>query len=290
MMFWRRKKKEPELGMPVGAPTATTMADAAGGPDPLASIVSDAGCHRELNEDSGRIVHGGPGRGLLVIVADGMGGHQAGEVASQTAVETIGKRYCEGEGTPGEALAAAFRTAHRRIFALGHTDAAMSGMGTTCTALAISGAEAWAAHVGDSRLYLVRNGNIYQLSEDHTQCMEMVRRGLMTLAEAQQHEDRNVLTYAMGTRPELHAMYFQEPMAVVAGDKYLLCSDGLHDLVSEAEILDVLRGNGPETACRKLVTMAKERGGYDNITAAVVSIPYSDANMLRETRDIEVKE
>ncbi len=285
-MFWRRKSKQPLSIAPEPAPTET----AATGPEPMASLVSDVGCHRELNEDSGRIVHAGPGRGLLVIVADGMGGHQAGEVASQTAVETIGEEYRIGEGTPGEALAAAFRKAHQRIFDLGHADRSMSGMGTTCTALAINGDEAWAAHVGDSRLYLVRDGSIYQLSEDHTQCMEMVRRGLMTMEEAHQHEDRNVLTHAMGTRPQLHAMFFDAPMKVLPGDKYLLCSDGLHDLVPESDMQDVLRFNGSEPACRKLVTMAKGRGGFDNVTAAVVSIPGGDAAALKETRDIEVKE
>ena len=94
----------------------------------------------------------------------------------------------------------------------------------------------------------------------------------------------------MGTRPQLHAMFFDAPMKVLPGDKYLLCSDGLHDLVSESDMQDVLRFNGSEPACRKLVTMAKGRGGFDNVTAAVVSIPGGDAAALKETRDIEVKE
>jgi PPM family protein phosphatase len=281
-MFWHGKRRKPEVVEP--APPPVQQLDLA------AALVSDVGCHRELNEDSGRIVQAGQGRGLLVIVADGMGGHQAGEVASQTAVETIGKEYTEGKGSPGECLSEAFLAAHRRIYKMAQSDAGLSGMGTTCTALAIVGAEAWAAHVGDSRLYLLRNGSIYQLSEDHTQCMEMVRRGLMTLAEAHQNEDRNILTYAMGTRTDLNAVVWDEPMSVRPGDYYLLCSDGMHDLVSEPEILQVVRGTAAEAACHKLVTMAKERGGYDNITVAVVSVPAPDdgASQIKETRTYEV--
>jgi len=259
-------------------------------PEPLASLISDVGCHRELNEDSGRIVHSGPGRGLLVVVADGMGGHQAGEVASKAAVETIGREYGEAPGTPGAALAQAFQKAHHQILKLATENVSMSGMGTTCTALAIVDGHAWAAHVGDSRLYLVRSDNIYQLSEDHTQCMEMVRRGLMTLEEARRNEDRNVLSHAMGTRPELKAMFWPEPMSVQPGDTYLLCSDGLHDLVADTEMREAVQGGEAEAVCRTLVDMAKERGGYDNITVAVVSIPQGGSSPppVKETRAFEV--
>ena len=168
----------------------------------------------------------------------------------------------------------------------------MKGMGTTCTAVAIVGAGAWAAHVGDSRLYLIRGDDIYQLSEDHTQCMELVRQGLMTLEQARHHEDRNVLVRAMGSRPELALMSWPEPMAVKPGDRFLICSDGLHDLVADMEMRDVVRGAGAEEACRKLVTMAKERGGYDNITVAVIAIPAAggSAENVKETRQFEVAE
>jgi protein phosphatase len=245
--------------------------------EPVASLLSDTGCHRRQNEDSARIVRAGTGacgdRGLLLVVADGMGGHEAGEVASQAAVEMIEKEYREARGTPGEALETAFRRAHSEILRLASADATLAGMGTTCTALAIVGGQAWAAHVGDSRLYLVRDDRIYQLSEDHTQCMELVRKGLMTLREAQHHDDRNVLARAMGTRRELAIMTWKEPMPVKPGDVFLLCSDGLHDLVTDPEIRDVARGSEPELACRKLVDMSRERGGYDNITVAIAAIP-----------------
>jgi serine/threonine protein phosphatase PrpC len=285
-MFWTRKRRQPS---PPAAPAAEPER-------PQASLASDVGCHRELNEDSGRIVWAAAGkhgdRGLLVVVADGMGGHQAGEVASRTAVETIELEYPRAKGTPGQALEQAFRKAHRRIRQLTEGNAAMAGMGTTCTAVAIVGSGAWAAHVGDSRLYLVRGEDIYQLSEDHTQCMDMVRQGLMTLEQARHHEDRSVLVRAMGTRQELAIMSWPEPMAVKPNDRFLLCSDGLHDLVADMEMRDVVQGASPEEACRKLVTMAKERGGYDNITVAVIAIPVCNGGSenVKETRQFEVAE
>jgi len=245
--------------------------------EPQASLASDPGCVRAKNEDSASIVRAGRSahgdRGLLLVVADGMGGHEAGEVASQTAVEVIEHAYREARGTPGEALAAAFQQAHKQILKMSTGNAAMAGMGTTCTALAIVGGRAWAAHVGDSRLYLVRGGAIYQVSEDQTQCMEMVRQGLLSMEEAERHADRNVLAHAMGTRPELAAVIWPEPMPVRPGDRFVLCSDGLYDLVSSAEILQVVRDADAAESCEKLVRMARQRGGYDNITVAVAAIP-----------------
>ena len=279
---WKRKREEPP-SPPVAACGA-----------PVARLATDVGCVRELNEDSGRVVEAGAGkhgeRGLLVVVADGMGGHQAGEVASQTAVETIASVYPQAKGTPAEALEEAFRQAHQAIFRLAKSDNAMLGMGTTCTALAIVGGAAIAVHVGDSRLYLWRAGSLYQLSEDHTQCMEMVRRGLLTLEEARRHEDRNVLVRAMGTRQELTPMTWPEPMPVRPGDRFVLCSDGLHDRVPDDDIAAVVAVTTPEEACSKLVEMARQRGGYDNITVAVVAIPPSESVplILKETRQAPV--
>ncbi len=258
------------------------------------ALLSDVGCHRQINQDSGTIVHaangGGEGGGLLVVVADGMGGHKAGEVASQTAVTTIVEVYQQTKGTPGEALDEAFRVAHKIIFKLAKEDASMAGMGTTCTALAIVNNEAWAAHVGDSRLYMIRGGEIYQLSEDHTAVADLVRQGLLTSDEAEKHEDRNVLLRAMGTKPEFSMMRWPEPMDVRPGDAFLLCSDGLHDLVKDSEMMAVVKDSSTKDACRKLIQMAKERGGYDNITVAVVAIYSSNGQPdgLKDTRQVEV--
>jgi protein phosphatase len=286
-MFWHRKGKRESAGCPA-------TVDGAGIEGPLACTLTDAGCCRESNEDSVRVVRAGAGsradRGFLAVLADGMGGHQAGEVASRTAVETVEREYLKLPGTPGEALEKAFRAAHQSILKFARDNEQMAGMGTTCTALAIVQEQAWAAHVGDSRLYLVREREIYQLSEDHTQCMEMVRQGLLTLEEARQHADRSVLTHAMGTRPELTLMTWPEPMAVRPRDVFVLCSDGLHDLVSDREIREIVRGADPSSACAKLVRMARDRGGYDNITLVVAAVPPINGrpSALKETGKYEV--
>jgi len=274
IQWWLRRRSRPAT--PAPAP-------------PQASLLSDTGCRRELNEDSARIIEAGP-RGLLLVVADGMGGHEAGEVASQTAVEIVELEYRRARGSPGDALEQAFRRAHAQILELARHNQAMLGMGTTCTALALVGRQAWAAHVGDSRLYLVRAGGIYQLSEDQTQCMDLVRRGLLSREEAARREDRNVLIQAMGTKPELAMVCWREPASVLPGDTFVLCSDGLHDLVADHEIRDIVRGGCPQAACTQLVRMARERGGYDNITVAVAQVPPDGAAPadLQATRDIDV--
>jgi len=183
--------------------------------NPEVSLLTDKGCKRPINEDSGTIIYANNGaettRGLLVVVADGMGGHEAGEVASQLATETIANVYPAAEGTPGQALEEAFRQAHQSIFRHAQENQKLKGMGSTCTALAIVGKEAWAAHVGDSRLYLLRGQEIYQLSKDHSAIMEMVRQGLLTEEQAEHHEDRNVLLHAMGSQTMLDMVSWPEP-------------------------------------------------------------------------------
>jgi protein phosphatase len=286
-MFWFRKRKRESKGTPA-SPDSLAIGD------PVACMLSDTGCCRELNEDNARIVradgNGHADRGLLAIVADGMGGHQAGEVASKTAVETIEKEYLKRRGTSGEALERAFHRAHQAILKLAQDNTEMAGMGTTCTAIAIVGRQAWAVHVGDSRLYLVREREIYQLSQDHTQCMEMVRKGLLTLEDAKRHADRNVLTHAMGTRPELTLMTWPESMEVKPRDVFVLCSDGLHDLVSDAEIREMVWDTEPAEACPNLIKTARDRGGFDNITLIVVAVPSANnpPTAIRETRGYEV--
>jgi PPM family protein phosphatase len=267
---------------------------------PLEEIVevgmaTDVGCHRDLNEDAVRIVRAGSGkygpRGVLLVVADGMGGRQAGEVASQAAVEVIEHAYREERGTPGEALLRAFERANQNIIGLALRSHALTGMGTTCTALALVDGRAWSVHVGDSRLYLLRGDGIYQLSEDHTECMELVRRGAMTLEEARRHQDRNVLSRAMGTRPDVQFNVWPNPLIARPGDRFLLCSDGLHELVPASELLDVARNANPHAACRNLVRMARDRGGYDNITVAIAAIPGGDAPAaMKATRQYEVRQ
>jgi len=260
-----------------GTGEAVAAAGGEAGYEIVASVQTDKGCVREMNEDSGRLVRPNDpaqhaARGVLLIVADGMGGHSAGEVASQMAADLTSRLYYQSQGPAHEALRDAVAEANRRIFAAAAADEAKRGMGTTCTALAIRGAEASVAHVGDSRCYMLRAGEFYQLTEDHSAVMEMVRHGLITKEEARTHEDKNVILRALGTTPEVEVA-MNEPFGVREGDRFLLCSDGLHDLVTDDEIAAALSGaEDLHAACERLIELAKERGGHDNITVGIVGV------------------
>lgn len=260
-----------------------------------ASVQTDAGCVRTNNEDSGLYISPSDGdvladKGVLAIVADGMGGHASGEVASQLAVSVISRVYYEAKGDPHRALKQAVTQANKEIFNVAAEKEGLRGMGTTCVVLAIKNGQAFCAHVGDSRLYLLRDGDVYQLTEDHSAVMEMVRRGIIKREEAQHHPDKNVILRAVGTQDVLEVETWQEPMNVQAGDQFLLCSDGLSDLVTTDEIKDVLRSNDLHTASTALIALAKERGGHDNVTVAIVKVSAeenSENRNVRETREVE---
>lgn len=247
-------------------------------PEPLdldVAIVSDVGRVRDNNEDRGRCVRPGDPvtlatRGVLVLVADGMGGHEAGDVASSTAADVVSETYYTATGTPREALGRAFVTANARI----HAAAASpdkQGMGTTCTALVVRGREAFWAHVGDSRLYRRRGDRLDKLTTDHSMVEEMVADGLLTPEEARTHDARNVITKALGIRAETDPA-LDGPLAVAPGDVFVLMSDGLYDLVEDAEIGAALGEPSVHAAATALVETAKARGGYDNVTVAVVRV------------------
>jgi len=264
--------------------------------DAVVSMSSDVGCVRELNEDSGTYVQPDDpellrSKGLLIVVADGMGGHSAGEVASRLAVDVVTRAYYEDGGDARSALEKAFHEANREIHKAAENDASKNGMGTTCTALVLQNGTAISAHVGDSRLYLVREGSIYLMTEDHSAVMEMVKAGLITLEQARHHPEKNVILRAMGSHPEVEVTTWQEPFPVKAGDRFLLCSDGLYDLVEDEEIKRIVMLSAPQTACESLIALAKERGGHDNITVGVVSLKpegEADPRPVPETRQSEV--
>jgi protein phosphatase len=259
------------------------------------SMLTDVGCVRELNEDSGTYVQPDDqevlkSKGLLVVVADGMGGHSAGEVASGLAVEVISRVYYENGGDPRSALETAFHEANRAIYKMAEKDSSKSGMGTTCTALVLQSGTAISAHIGDSRIYLVRDGSIYLMTEDHSAVMEMVKMGLITLGQARHHPEKNVILRAMGSHAEVEVTTWQEPFPVRAGDQFLLCSDGLYDLVEDEEIKQIVLLSEPRTACENLIALAKERGGHDNITVGIVRLNpegNADAGVVPETRTAE---
>lgn len=262
-----------------------------------ASIKTDSGCVRESNEDNGRhtassIAADGNDRGTLTIVADGMGGHSSGEIASEMAVELISRYYYDNEtdSTP-DALRMAIEKASSEIFRTTLLDTSLIGMGTTVVALVIQDGIGYSAHVGDSRLYRLRGREMQRMTLDHSQVMEMVLRGLISFEEAQNHEDKNIILRAVGTQPVVE-VDVSEPFDILPGDQFLLCSDGLCDMADDDDVYSVW-SNSPDihTATERLVDLAKERGGEDNITVGVVSVndgERSHARAVPATREIEV--
>ncbi len=249
--------------------------------------LSDIGNVRKNNEDN---LYVSEPRGLF-IVADGMGGHNAGEVASEMAVrliavtlepsDAIRERFIstptdEDARILAQALEEAVRVAGRQIYERAQTDPACTGMGTTCSLIWIAGRRGFLAHVGDSRVYVLRRTGIYQLSEDHTFVADQLRRGLITEEEAKHSRYSNVLTRALGvveTTPIDVLVFDVDP-----GDRFLLCSDGAHHYFkSLSELSQVLTERSPEDGARYIVEQSKERGGHDNVTAIVVQIDDDDA-------------
>jgi PPM family protein phosphatase len=240
--------------------------------------LSDRGKVRLNNEDAcGHIVPGTPEeldeRGAVFVVADGMGGHRGGEIASRIAVRTILAFYsADGEQDRSQALAFAFREANKTIIEESVADSALFGMGTTCTALALHNGHAYFAHVGDSRGYLLRGGVIQQITNDHSIVGEMVRSGIISDEDARHHPKRNVITRSLGAQEDTAADVPTSPMTIHAGDVFMLCSDGLTTYLSDQDLATILSENPPEEACRKMVAVANDAGGRDNITVQVVKI------------------
>jgi len=265
-----------------------------------ASVQTDAGCVRETNEDNGRhITPFAPEtqnhRGTLTIVADGMGGHSSGEIASEMAVELVSRFYYEDElNSSSDALRYAVEQASRRIYETSITDEKYFGMGTTIVALVLLNDTAFAAHVGDSRLYRLRRREMECLTIDHSQVMEMVKRGIISMAEAHNHDDKNIILRAVGTQPTVE-VEVSEPFYIEAGDEFLLCSDGLCDMVDDAEMREVWLGeNDIHAVGEQLIDLAKARGGHDNITVGIVRVAaLNEAGTSRKprvTREIEVSQ
>ena len=242
-----------------------------------ASFRTDVGRSRELNEDSAAIIQPEQdelrvSKGTLAIIADGMGGHSAGEVASRIAVDIVGHSYYQSDKPAQEALLDAVKEANDAIFDAAKENGGLKGMGTTCTALALHDQSAIHAQVGDSRLYLVRGGGAYQLSEDHSLVMQLVKDGLITAEEARSHPDRNVIVRALGRHGEIEVACWEKPFPVKLGDRFVLCSDGLHGVVEDHEMAEIVASSGSVEACEQLVKMANELGGPDNISVCVLVV------------------
>lgn len=227
--------------------------------------------------------------GLLAVLADGMGGHKAGEVASSMAVDIVGKTFlAQRHDDPLKVLQICFAEANQAIYTRAKHDQDLKGMGTTCTALYIKDDQAGYAHVGDSRLYCLRDNGLRLLTEDHTLVNKMLKDGLISVDDARNHPDRSVLTRALGTSADVKIASSEALFTVQAGDIYLLCSDGLYDLVDDEEISQALLNYLPQSAATHLIDMANQRGGYDNISIGVIAIlaPTVDIKQAATTRDV----
>src|SRR5262245_50981676 len=245
-------------------------------------LVTDVGVVREHNEDAAYME---PASGFF-IVADGMGGHAAGEVASAMAVETVRKtleaarkdietfkRSPTDAGRRGivQLLQSAVLSAHQAVFQRGQHEADKAGMGTTLDVVLIAGPEAFVAHVGDSRTYLVRDGRSSQITTDHTVAEVLVIEGKLTIEEAQVSPLRTILVNAIGVSADVGVEMAH--VTLKRGDRLLLCSDGLHDYFPvEEEIAQKLSTDAPGDALKDMVELAKTRGGHDNITGVAVQV------------------
>jgi protein phosphatase len=220
-------------------------------------------------------------KGQLFVVADGMGGEKGGREASTLAVETIGRQYFADPDTDiGRSLEKAIQQANTAIYEYSTTHAGLQNMGTTCSALVLKGNRACIAHVGDSRIYRMAKGAITQLTDDHSNVAEMQRRGMLTREEAKNHPERSHLYRAIGVRPEV-VIDRVEKIQLSTTETFLLCSDGLVNHVEDDEMMDVVKKFPPGEACRQLVAMANDRGGYDNITVLVIQVNCSDSFLGR---------
>jgi protein phosphatase len=242
-----------------------------------AAMLSNVGAVRALNEDvvlyaTAPEGDAGANRGTLALVADGMGGHAAGEVASALAAEVVRRVFYELDGSPAAVLTSAFAAANRAILDWAANHPECSGMGTTCTALALTEREAWLAHIGDSRAYLLRNSSLTQLSEDQTLVASLVREGKLSKEEAEHSPVSNVITQALGMGPEIEPIIWQKPLALLADDVIVLCSDGLSGAVSDAQIADIAGRLPPGEACEALIAAALAAGGHDNISVGVLRV------------------
>jgi len=238
--------------------------------------LTDVGRKREHNEDNMAYVIPKDQqimakKGALFIVADGMGGHAAGEVASEIAVDTVSNVYYQDDS---DDVAISLLHAIKRANALIHQRASenmlRSGMGTTCVAAVLRGNMAYIANVGDSRAYLLRQSQVKQVSQDHSWVAEQVRAGLLTEDQARTHAQRNVITRCLGTQADVEIDVF--PEAIEESDALVLCTDGLSGLVSDDEIRRIVDQTAPQESVYHLVERANENGGPDNITAIVVSV------------------
>jgi len=289
--FWARRQEsdaDPRTETPMQEITAEFSAEELGSalPDEPLRVVprvkfvarSEIGHARENNEDKFDFYEPDEepllaARGSVYLVCDGMGGHNAGQIASELAAKQFLHAYYHLGGTAQEAARHAILQAHHYIAEMASKIPSRYGMGTTLTALILKQDEGILAHVGDSRCYRLREGVFEQLSRDHTLVARLVEQGVIPPEQARYHPQRNVIRQAVGVADPSEPLEPDiETFALQAGDLYLLCSDGLTDMVDDAEIEAILRDEPPTRAAWRLVDRALANGGRDNITVVLVQI------------------
>lgn len=243
----------------------------------IGAMRTDVGLVRTLNEDA--VVWVTPGdddlarrHGCLALVADGMGGHAAGEVASAIAADVVREIYYEIDGPVPEVLASAFAVAHRAILEYAEAHPECKGMGTTCTVLAFRDHYVWLAHIGDSRAYLLRGSTLTQLSQDQTLVAKLVAEGSMTQQEADQSPMHNVILQALGANPQIKPMIGSKGIELYPGDVLIICSDGVSNMVPDGKIAEIASRLPPQEACDALIEAALAAGGHDNASLGIFSV------------------
>lgn len=278
------------------------------------SSITDPGSKGRLNEDSFEItaftLNGDENTPvLLAVIADGIGGHKAGEIASKLAVATIISSVAESDGTdPLWILKSALLEANHSITSEAETDNARKGMGSTVACALVIDSALYIATLGDSRIYLVRDNVIQQLNVDHTWVQEALEVGVITSEEARSHPRRHLIRSYLGSSDPIHPdlRLYMDPkenqeqakanqgLPLIPGDQVLICTDGLTDLVDDEEILEIIVGNNSkDEQLQKLIDLANLRGGHDNITAVVLQSPgvelFEDLNLEDEEEETEEK-
>jgi PPM family protein phosphatase len=243
-----------------------------------AASLTDVGLQRADNEDSD--LYWEPDseddfrrKGRLAVVADGMGGYEGGQEASRLAVETVRYIYDRDfHDDPQQALVSGLESAHANIhrYAVEHPE--FRGMGTTCTAISIVADQLYFAHVGDSRLYLVREERISRLTRDHSYVGRLVESGIVRSEDAESHPQRHILTAALGSGREVVPHVPEQPIQLESDDILILCTDGLWSLIQERELADISAAYAPPDACARLMQIALQRNAPDNVTMVILRV------------------
>ena len=250
-------------------------------------LTSDVGPRRKLNEDCAdyripddRVLY--QGKGAIFVVADGMGGHQAGDVASRQAVSLVlDGYYADDASQPSDSLVRAIKAANRSLYEAALSDPDKSGMGTTLVAAIVLGYKVYVANVGDSRAYVIDEQRIVQITEDHSWVEEQVQAGLLTREQANVHPQRNLITRALGSKPSVKVDLFEGELH--EGQSVLLCTDGLSNPLSDQQMARIILAATPAEAAQELVRQAAELGGDDNATALVVRASAPHTNTVQDS-------